>query len=86
MSLPSIVQDAVLVASTPMTGDKIKGYDFNEGIDFSALLASYKFTGFQASNLALAIEEINRMVPLLSLLCPPSPPAPSSSSSPPSPP
>ena len=63
MSLPASVTDAVLVTSTTPTSEKIKGYDFNQGIDYQALFASYKTTGFQASSLALAIEEINRMVP-----------------------
>lgn len=69
MSLPISVQQAVLVPSVAFTGEKIKGYDFNEGVDYSALFSSFKFTGLQASNLALAIEEINRMAspPLLSL-------------------
>lgn len=40
----------------------MKGYDFNEGIDFDRLLAAYKYVGFQSTNLGLAIEEINKMI------------------------
>eukprot|EP01047_Picozoa_sp_COSAG01_P041659 COSAG01_NODE_3588_length_5905_cov_3.425594_1_plen_158_part_00 len=40
----------------------IKGYDFNLGVDYGALMESYKQTGFQARNLGLAVDEINRMV------------------------
>jgi deoxyhypusine synthase len=39
----------------------IKGYDFNEKFDFNKFLKSYKSTGFQASNLAKAIEIIKKM-------------------------
>ena len=61
--LPSSVTDAVLVTSEKLPEDtpKVKGYDFNQGVDFSALLKSYKYMGYQATNLALAIDEINRM-------------------------
>jgi len=64
MELPSIVKDAVLIESKPMPEDalKVKGYDFNEGINYEKLLASMKHTGFQALHLGQAIEEINRML------------------------
>lgn len=39
----------------------IKGYDFNNGVDFDKLMASYGTTGFQASHLASAIKIINEM-------------------------
>lgn len=38
------------------------GYDFNSGVDYSAILASYKHSGFQATNFGLAVEEILRML------------------------
>lgn len=38
------------------------GYDFQKGVDFEALLNSYKSMGFQATNFGLAIEEINKMI------------------------
>lgn len=41
---------------------KIRGYDFNQGVDYSALMKSYTTTGFQASSLGLAIQEINCMI------------------------
>ena len=40
----------------------MKGYDFNKGLDYNAVFASYKNTGFQATALGLAIEEVNRMI------------------------
>jgi deoxyhypusine synthase len=37
-------------------------FDFKEGADLDALAASMLTTGFQATNVGLAINEINRMV------------------------
>lgn len=61
---PEIAKDAVLKRSEAIPEDtpKVKGYDFNDGVDYSKLFQSYVNTGFQASNLGLAINEINRMV------------------------
>eukprot|EP00051_Salpingoeca_urceolata_P011976 m.148887 g.148887 ORF g.148887 m.148887 type:complete len:389 (-) comp17331_c0_seq5:38-1204(-) len=60
---PAAAQDAVLVVSEELPKDaiKIKGYDFNKGLDYSALLASYLTTGFQASAFGRAVLEVNRM-------------------------
>lgn len=60
----SVAMEAVLKASgdLPEGTPKIRGYDFNQGVDLQALLASYITTGFQASSLGLAIQEINLMV------------------------
>jgi len=61
---PSIAQEAVLVASgdLPVAPVEVKGYDFNAGVDYSQILQSFSTTGFQATNFALAMNEINRMV------------------------
>lgn len=40
----------------------IKGYDFNQGIDYSKLFSSYKVMGFQGSALGKSIEIINEMI------------------------
>ncbi|VDM02579.1 unnamed protein product [Schistocephalus solidus] len=40
----------------------VKGYDFNKGVDYEALLQSYASTGFQASNFGRAVKVINAMV------------------------
>ena len=37
-------------------------YDFDNGIDLTGILESYATMGFQATNMAAAIDEINRMV------------------------
>lgn len=62
--IPDIASDAVLVASEemPAGSEKVAGYDFNQGIDHHKLLQSYKYSGFQATNFGLAVEEINKMI------------------------
>jgi deoxyhypusine synthase len=40
----------------------IKGYDFNEGIDYSKILESYKLMGFQATALGKSIDIVNKMI------------------------
>lgn len=39
-----------------------RSYDFDNGVDFDKLFESYKTTGFQATNLGLAIDEVKKMV------------------------
>jgi deoxyhypusine synthase len=61
----SSAHDAVFVASSalPDTAVPVKGYDFSLGPpDLNALLESYFTTGFQATSMALAINEINAML------------------------
>jgi len=62
--VPDIASDAVLVQSEemPQGSQIVKGYDFNAGVDHHALLQSYKYSGFQATNFGLAVEEINKMI------------------------
>ncbi|XP_065359550.1 probable deoxyhypusine synthase [Calliphora vicina] len=61
---PEIAKDAVLKRSEaiPEGTPQVRGYDFNEGINYSKMFESYCNTGFQATNLGLAIKEINRML------------------------
>ena len=40
----------------------ISSIDFNGEVTLDMLMASMATTGFQATNLALAVEEVNRMV------------------------
>jgi hypothetical protein len=42
--------------------EAIKGFDLNKGLDYDALLMSYRTIGFQATNFSKAVDEINRMV------------------------
>eukprot|EP01132_Coremiostelium_polycephalum_P009250 gene9250-11335_t len=58
-------KDAIFVHS--QTSDLIgkpviKGYDFNDGVDYEKLFQSYKTTGFQASSVGAGIDEINKMI------------------------
>lgn len=41
---------------------EVRGYDFNEGVDYNALLESYASTGFQATHFASAVNLVNKMV------------------------
>lgn len=61
---PNIAQEAVLVASgeLPVEPVEVKGYDFNDGVDYGRIFKSFSTTGFQATNFALAVNEINRMI------------------------
>ena len=38
------------------------GYDFNKGVDHNGLLNSYLTSGFQATSFGNAVEEIKKMV------------------------
>lgn len=40
----------------------VKGYNFNEGIDYHKLLHSYLTSGFSATSFGLGVEEIKKMV------------------------
>lgn len=62
--VPQFVKDAVLATSEPMPvgAEEVRGYDFSSGVDYRALLESYRTAGFQATNFGKAVEEINKMV------------------------
>lgn len=38
------------------------GYDFNNGLDYHEVFKAMKYSGFQATNFGLAVEEIKRML------------------------
>lgn len=63
---PQIAKDAVLVASSKLPEDtpQVRGYDWNNGINYEQLLDSYVNSGFQATNFGKAVNEINKMVEL----------------------
>jgi len=61
----AIAREAALVSTSGQIQEStpcVRGYDFNDGIDYHALLQTYRTTGFQATNFGLAIDEINRML------------------------
>lgn len=53
-----IAKEAVLLGSThlPCLDQIVKGYDFNQGVDWHKLMDSYMNTGFQATHLGIAIQ------------------------------
>ena len=40
----------------------VKGYDFNQGVDYSKIFESYKLMGFQATGLGRSIDIVNKMI------------------------
>lgn len=62
--VPELAKNAVLVSSAPLPASTptVKGYDWNCGIDYHALFNTYKYSGFQATNFGLAVEEIKKMI------------------------
>uniref|UniRef100_A0A146L376 deoxyhypusine synthase n=3 Tax=Lygus hesperus TaxID=30085 RepID=A0A146L376_LYGHE len=63
-SASALERGAVMRSSDPLPQSTpvVQGYDFNKGVDYKALLKSYKNSGFQATSLGLAIDEVNRML------------------------
>lgn len=61
-SREKIARENVLRESEEAEGITIKGYNFNEGIDYEKILESYGSTGIQASNFHKAVEIINEMI------------------------
>jgi deoxyhypusine synthase len=52
----------VLRESEEVEGLNIKGYDFNQGLDWEKLVDSFRTTGIQATHLVYAIDIINEMI------------------------
>lgn len=66
MDVPQVSKEAVLTKSVQIPDQeslpRVHGYDLDHGLDYHALLQSYKTTGFQATNFGLAVDQINAMV------------------------
>lgn len=61
----SLAKTAVLAdpsAALPPNARAVKGYDFNKGVDFSALLAQADTMGMQSSNLHKAMRIVEKMI------------------------
>lgn len=52
----------IYLPSKTAEAPSVKGYDFNNGVDYSRIFASYASTGIQATSLANAISVINKMI------------------------
>jgi hypothetical protein len=61
-TLKNVLQTSNKDATKHLLIDEIRGYDLNQGIDYDKLFQTYRTTGFQATNFAKSIDEINRMV------------------------
>lgn len=57
-----IARKNLLRRSSEPKGTVVKGYDFNKGVDYSKILASYATTGFQATHLSKAIAITRTMI------------------------
>ena len=55
-------KSVVFAQSIGLQGETVKGYDFNQGVDYHKLFESYKTIGFQAMNMGKAIDIINDMI------------------------
>lgn len=64
---PKMAKDAVLTKSVklPDNTPAVKGYEWNNGINYDELLSTYLHSGFQATNFGAAVHEINKMVAFL---------------------
>lgn len=61
---PAAALAAVLKHSStlPPESTQVRGYDFNRGVDYRALLKAFGTTGFQATNFGRAVQQVNAMV------------------------
>jgi deoxyhypusine synthase len=55
-------KDHILKKSEDVEGRVIRGYDFNQGVDYKKIVESFGSTGFQASHFSKAIEVVNNMI------------------------
>ena len=58
----SIARKSLLRKGEEARGMAVKGYDFNQGVDYQKIVESFAKTGFQASHLSKAIEIIDLMI------------------------
>lgn len=59
LAAAAVLQESVKIPEgTPV----VKGYDWNQGINYGELLKTYKYSGFQATNFGKAVDEVNRML------------------------
>ena len=57
-----IVRDNLFRESSEISGEAIRGYNFDNGVDYSEIVKSFESTGFQATQLSRAIEITNKMI------------------------
>ena len=54
--------EEIMSSSKELHTPTIKGYDFNQGVNYEEIFKSYATTGFQASHLHKAIGLVNKMI------------------------
>ncbi|KAJ8796605.1 hypothetical protein J1605_002202 [Eschrichtius robustus] len=61
---PAAALAAVLKHSSalPSESAQVRGYDFNRGVNYRALLEAFGTTGFQATNFGRAVQQVNAMI------------------------
>ncbi|VVB74922.1 putative deoxyhypusine synthase [Candidatus Tiddalikarchaeum anstoanum] len=52
----------VLRESSEVSGVKVEGYNFDNGVNYEKIISSFASTGFQATNFAKAISITNKMI------------------------
>ncbi len=57
-----IANENILTPGEEVKGVAVKGYDFNEGVDYKKIFESFRSTGYQATGFHRAIEIINEMI------------------------
>ncbi|XP_049563084.1 deoxyhypusine synthase isoform X2 [Orcinus orca] len=64
---PAAALAAVLKHSSalPSESAQVRGYDFDRGVNYRALLEAFGTTGFQATNFGRAVQQVNAMVDVL---------------------
>lgn len=62
MDSERIARKNLLRKSAPYSGASVKGYDFNQGVNYEKIIDSYATTGFQASHFSRAIGVVNEMI------------------------
>src|SRR3989344_5439815 len=60
-NLQKAKENVLRESQEPKNYTPIKGYEFNDKLNYDKLINSFLTTGFQATNLAKAIEIVNKM-------------------------
>lgn len=61
MDKEKVARENLLRSAEEIDGIRIEGYDFDKGVDYSAIIESFKSSGAQASEFAKAIDISNKM-------------------------
>jgi len=61
-NIEKITKNNLLRESEEIKGVAIKGYDFNQGVNYEKIIESFSSSGFQASHFSRAIEIVNKMI------------------------